>query len=311
MPRPGQSSSVHWYQEAESLTFALFLWYRMPVTVRIVTDSTADLPQSMVEQLGITIVPLHVFFGNEAFEDGITITKDEFYRRLTAEGAPTPTTSAPSAGAFAAAYQEAGGTVDEVVSIHLSSELSATHTSALLGREQSGLAERIDVVDSGTVSAALGLLVTEAATMAQEGAARADIVQTVRDCISRTWFFGALGTLEYLRRGGRIGRAAAFLGSMLHVKPIIGFHDGAIYPIERTRGRARALQRVRQLIGDYGEMTRVAVGHTTDEEGMHAVEGFVREYAPDMPISRFQCGATIGTYLGPDAFGLALIQKPA
>ena len=279
------------------------------MTVRIVTDSTVDLPQDIVDELGITVVPLHVFFGDQSYEDGVTITKDEFYSKLTADGAPTPTTSAPSAGAFVAAYQAARGEADEIVSIHLSSELSATHTSALLGREQSGLPERIEVMDSGTVSAALGLLVIEAATMAQQGASRADIVQVVRECIPRTWFFGALGTLEYLRRGGRIGRAAAFLGSILQVKPIIGFHAGAIYPIERTRGRARALQRVRQLIADYGEMAMVAVGHTTDEEGMYAVERFVREYAPEIEIRRFQCGATIGTYLGPDAFGLALIQR--
>jgi DegV family protein with EDD domain len=279
------------------------------MSVRIVTDSTVDLPQDIVDELGITVVPLHVFFGDQSYEDGVTITKDEFYSKLTADGAPTPTTSAPSAGAFVAAYQAACREADEIVSIHLSSELSATHTSALLGREQSGLPERIEVVDSGTVSAALGLLVIEAATMGQQGASRTDIVEAVRECIPRTWFFGALGTLEYLRRGGRIGRAAALLGSMLQVKPIIGFHDGAIYPIERARGRARALERVRQLIADYGEMARVAVGHTTDEEGMYAVERFVREYAPDMPIARFQCGATIGTYLGPNAFGLALIQR--
>ena len=280
------------------------------MTVRIVTDSTADLPPAIVDELGITVVPLHVFFGDEAYEDGVTITKDEFYRKLTAHGAATPTTSAPSAGAFAAAYKTASGNADEVVSIHLSSELSATYTSALLGREQSAMAERIEVVDSGTVSAALGLLVIEAATMARQGASSADVVRAVRDCIPRTWFFGALETLEYLRRGGRIGRAAAFLGSMLQVKPIIGFHDGAVYPIERARGRSRALERVRRLIADYGSMARVAVGHTTDEEGMRAVEGFVREYAPNMPVSRFQCGATIGAYLGPDAFGLALIQTP-
>lgn len=280
------------------------------MSVRIVTDSTADLPPETVAELGITVVPLHVFFGEEAYEDGVTITKDEFYTKLTAHGAPTPTTSAPSAGAFAAAFQSAGEAC-EVVSIHLSSELSATHTSALLGREQSGLMERVDVLDSGTVSAGLGLLVTQAAQMALKGAARTEIVQSVRESIPRTWFFGALGTLEYLRRGGRIGRAAAFLGSMLHVKPIIGFHDGAIYPIERVRGRGRALQRVRQLIADYGTMASVAVGHTTDEDGMIAVEGFVQEYAPDLPIAHFHCGATIGTYLGPDAFGLALIQAPA
>ncbi|MFC2008744.1 DegV family protein [Chloroflexota bacterium] len=275
------------------------------------TDSTADLPQSVVAQLGITVVPLHVFFGDEAYEDGVTISKDEFYQKLTAPGALTPTTSAPSAGAFAAAYELAGHDADGVVSIHLSSELSGTHASALVGRSQSVVSSRVEVVDSGTVSAALGLLVIEAATMAREGASVAEIVEVVRDCIPHTWFFGALGTLEYLRRGGRIGRAAAFLGSMLQVKPIIGFHDGAIYPIERARGRARALERVRRLIADYGSMARVAVGHTTDEDGMRSVEDFVKEYAPDLPIGHFQCGATIGAYLGPDAFGLALIQKPA
>ena len=275
--------------------------------VRIVTDSTADLPRDVVDELGIVVVPLHVYFGDESFEDGVTISKEEFYDRLTTPGAPLPRTSAPSAGAFAGAYEHLSQETDEIVSIHISPKLSATYSSALLGRDQLRAACRIELVDSATVSLGLGLLVVQAATMAREGASLEHVVRSIRSLAPRTLLFGALDTLEYLHRGGRIGRASALLGSMLHVKPIVGLRDGAAYPIERVRGRARAVQRMCELIASHGTISHVVVGHTTDEAGMESLAEYLSQHFPGLAILRSRRGATLGTYFGPGAFGLALI----
>lgn len=278
--------------------------------VHIVTDSTADLPQDIVADLGITVVPLHIYFGEEHFEDGTTISKDEFYRRLTSPGQPFPRTSAPSSGEFAAAYQRLSEHTDEIVSIHLSPKLSATHTSASAAGRISCSTCRIAVLDSSTASLALGLLVLQAAYMARGGAGFDEIVQATVAAVPRTRFFGVLETLEYLRRGGRIGRAAALLGSLLQAKPLIGLRDGVAYPIERVRGTQRALQRVIEMVGSHGSLAQLAVGHTTNESGMESLASRLSLHFPSERILRTQCGATLGSYLGPGAFGVALIEAP-
>ena len=258
-------------------------------------------------ETGIAVVPLHVYFGQEEFEDGVTISNDEFYRRLTAPGAPWPRTSAPPAGAFAAAYERLAQETDEIVSIHISPKLSATYSSALTGKAEARTSCRIEILDSSTASLALGLLVLQAAKMARDGASLEHIVQSIRSLAPRTRLFGALDTLEYLHRGGRIGRASAFLGSMLQVKPIVGLRDGVAYPIERVRGRARAVQRMCELIASHGAISHVVVGHTTDEAGMESLAEYLSLHFPGLAILRSRCGATLGTYFGPGAFGLALV----
>ncbi|MCK5212659.1 MAG: DegV family protein, partial [Dehalococcoidia bacterium] len=189
------------------------------MTVRIVTDSTCDLPSDVVRELGITVVPLHVYFGHEEFVDGVTISADQFYDRLVAHKVGLPRTSAPASGAFKETYETIAGETNEIASIHVSPKLSATYNSAITGRKAADTSCRIEIIDSTNVSLGLGLLVIQAAKMANSGATLHDIKREVDEEASRTLLFGALGTLEYLHRGGRIGRAAAFLGSMLNVKP--------------------------------------------------------------------------------------------
>jgi len=168
---------------------------------------------------------------------------------------------------------------------------------------------RIEVIDSANASLALGLLIMEAAGLAREGASLQEVVNGTRAAIPRLRFFGALDTLEYLHRGGRIGRASALLGSVLNVKPIVGLSDGVVYPIERVRGRQRALDRVCKLMGTAGPVGQMAVGHTTDEAGMESLAECAALVSPELSIVRAQCGATLGTYLGPRAFGTAMILK--
>ncbi|MFW6055771.1 MAG: DegV family protein [Chloroflexota bacterium] len=277
------------------------------MTVRIVTDSTADLPGQLVRALGIVVVPLHIYFGADRFRDGVSISHDEFYRRLTARTSPLPRTAAPSSADFASAYDALARESDGIVSIHLSSALSATYRAAVLGVRESTYRCRTEVVDSTNVSVGLGLLVLQAAELARDGASVDQILDATRSAIPRIRFFGVLDTLEYLRRGGRIGRASALLGSVLQVKPIVGLVDGAAYPIERARGRRRAVARVCELISDCGRIARIAVAHTTDEAGMESLAEYVNGIEPELEVVRARCGATLGTYLGPGAFGTGLI----
>jgi len=278
------------------------------MAVRILTDSTADLPDDVIDELGIAVVPLHIYFGNEHFQDGHTITKDEFYRLLTSPGQPFPRTSAPSSGEFEAAYQRLADEADEIVSIHLSPKLSATHAAATAASAAVRSRCHVEVIDSASASLALGLLVVQAAQMARDGANLGDIVHAIVAAVPRTRFFGVLQTLEYLHRGGRIGKATALLGSLLHTKPLVGLRDGVVHPIERVRGRQRSLDRIIELVKGYGRPAHLAVGHTTDEAGMQSLASRLSDYFPCDRMLKAQCGATLGSYLGPGAFGVALIE---
>ena len=279
------------------------------MTVRVVTDSTADLPQDMVAELGITVVPLHIHFGEETYEDAVTITKDEFYRRLTT-GSILPKTSAPAAGTFTAAYERLATESNEIISIHISSRLSATHTSALLGKEDVKSACNIAVVDSYSASIGLGLLAIRAARQARAGATLRAIAADIAAAVPRTKYFGVVDTLEYLHKGGRIGMATALLGSLLKVKPILGLRDGVAHPIERVRGdRQKAFDRLCEMVSSYGSISSLAVAHTTAEEEMERLVARLAQFFPSDRIVKSRCGATLGTYLGPNTLCLAIIQE--
>ncbi len=280
------------------------------MTVRIVTDSTSDLPAEVAAELGISVVPLHIHFGEETYKDGVTITHDEFYRRLTTDST-LPKTSAPSAGAFIEVYDGLARETDEILSIHISSKLSATHSSALLGRDGVTSTDcTIAIIDSYSASIGLGLLAVRAAQMAQQGAPLDAIVQDIEASIPRTQYFGVVDTLEYLHKGGRIGMATAFLGSLLNVKPILGLRDGLAHPIERVRGsRQKAFDRLCEMVGTYGTISSLAIAHTTAEEEMNLLATRMSQFFPTDQILKARCGATLGTYLGPNTLCVALIQE--
>lgn len=278
------------------------------MTVRIVTDSTADLPPELAADLGISVVPLHVHFGEETCEDGVTITKDEFYRRLTTESG-LPKTSAPSAGTFTDVYETLASETDEILSVHISSKLSATHSSALLGRDGVRSDCNIAIVDSYSASIGLGLLALRAAHLAREGASLDAIVRDIELAIPRTQYFGVVDTLEYLHKGGRIGMATAFLGSLLNVKPILGLRNGLAHPIERIRGnRQKAFDRLCEMVPSYGAISSLAIAHTTAQEEMEQLATRLSQFFPADRILKTRCGATLGTYLGPNTLCVALIQ---
>ena len=270
--------------------------------VAIVTDSTADLPGQLVKTRGITVVPLTLNFEGRSLLDGVEIRPSEFYRRLPT-ATTHPTTSQPSAGRFAEAYAGLLNEHAEVVSIHISEKLSGTYASAVQGAEMVD-ASRVHVIDSQLVSMSLGLLTLAATEMAAQGAAASAIAQRVTDMREHVQTYFSVATLEFLRRGGRIGRASAMLGSVLQVKPVLCIRDGLVTPLERVRTFDRALGRVIELTRevDRGKGLCVIVGHADAESDAERV---ARELEPVTETLMIQpLGPVVGAHAGPGVVGV-------
>ncbi|MBI2863432.1 MAG: DegV family protein [Chloroflexi bacterium] len=276
-----------------------------PQSVRVVTDSTADLPQSIVDELGITVVPLNIHFGDEVYKEGVEITNEEFYRKLEAS-ARLPTTSQPSVGEFEAVYrslQPAG-----IVSIHIAEKLSGTYNSARLASENITGAQ-IAVVDSQSVTIGLAWPVIRAARAAKAGASFEDVVKLAKETMSRVRLVAALETLEYLRRGGRIGPASAFLGSLLSIKPLIHVQEGEVRPLEKVRTQARAIQRLLEIASQSAPYDDLAVAHARRPEAAEAIRKSLGSIHPYEQILVVEIGGVVGTHAGPGTIGISGTRK--
>lgn len=277
--------------------------------VRVVTDSTADLPPELAADLGITVVPLLVLFGGETLRDGVDITTGEFYRRL-ASAKTLPTTSQPSVGDFEAAYARLAEETTGIVSIHLSGKLSGT-VGAAAAATTSFPHCTIEVIDSESASFGCGIAVARAAQAAKAGARLPEVCAIARQVIASQTIIFTVDTLEYLRRGGRIGRAAAFLGSVLSIKPILGIRDGEIYPIERVRTRKRAIDRLYERTAELESVTDIAIMHSTtpgeaEELGARLVQRF-----PNAHFWTGKIGPVLGVHAGPGVIGVAAVSQAA
>jgi DegV family protein with EDD domain len=273
--------------------------------VKVVTDSTADIPEALAAELEITIVPCNVHFGLETYRDGIELSKAEFYTKLKTS-LTLPTTSAPAVGIFEATYKELASETDQILSIHLASALSAIYNSAHLGTEAVSGVE-ITLIDSGQVSMGLGWLVIAAARAAQEGQPLAQIVALVEDMKPRVRLFAALDTLEYLQKGGRVGKTVAALGTLLNIKPLVEVRDSAVLPLERVRTRRRSVQRLIELIAELGPLEELAVLHTNAPQ---EAQRLVEEISFLHPLARIliaEAGVIIGTHAGPNGLGVACV----
>jgi DegV family protein with EDD domain len=278
------------------------------LAVRIVTDTTADLPQSLAHDLGISVVPLSVIFGDEVFREGIDINHDLFYDKLI-NGKVHPTTSAPSVGDFLEVYEPLLKESDEIVSIHLSSKLSATFSNAQQAAQiLADRGARIEVIDSQVVS--LGLtFVTLAAARAAQGGADIEQIRAVSESTSRRIrIYVMLDTLEFLRRGGRIGRGRAFLGAMLRVKPLLSLRDGEIHPEERVRTKAHATERLFQIATSYPNVEELAIGYSTNPRDAHDLQLRLEQAIPHVNILVTRVGPVIGTHAGPGVLAIGLLE---
>ena len=272
------------------------------MNVAIVTDSTSDLPADLTRSRSITVVPLTLNFEGKTLLDGVDIQPDDFYRRLPS-ATTHPTTSQPSPGRFAEAYASLLAEHDAVVSIHISEKLSGTYASALQARDMTD-PKRVRVIDSELVSMSLGLITLAASALAAGGEDAAAIETKVLDMRSQIETYFSVATLEFLRRGGRIGRASALLGSVLQVKPVLCIRDGLVTPLERVRTFDRALTRVVELARavDRGHGVCVIVGHADAESDAERIGRELESIAETLMIQPL--GPVVGAHAGPGVVGV-------
>ncbi len=275
--------------------------------IKIVTDSTSDLPAPLVSQLGVTVVPSYVHFGNNVYRDRVDISEEEFYERLR-NGPVHPHTEPPTPMDFAESYRRLLGGAEGIISIHISSKLSATCNSARRGRELAGKNLPIEVIDSQLVTMGLGLLVIAAAAELGPSAGLAEAAAKVRKTIPAIHMLGLMDTLKYLARGGRIGRVKALLGTALRVKPMLTIKDGELEPAGTAGSRADGIERLRHFIGDARGCQDMAIVHsTTPEEAC----GLARKVKPDFPadIKLARLGPVLGTHAGPGGLFAAVRMR--
>ena len=280
------------------------------MAVKLVTDSTCDLPRELAEQWGLTVIPCNVHFDDEVYKDGIDIGPDEFYRKLVASPR-LPTTAQPSVNDFLQVYEPLRNEGHDVVSIHLSAKLSGTLNSATQAREaiQSSGSGRIEIIDSGTASVGLGLVALEAARMVRSGESFDQVVAGVQSSLPQTHSYFLVDTLEYLQRGGRIGKASAFLGSLLNIKPLLMIKDGEAHPLERARTRERGLRRLVEIVRGLAPLKSLSIIYSTTPDEAESLKERLKDLVPDDQIVMSRFGPVVGTYLGPRALGVGLMSS--
>ena len=276
------------------------------MSIRIVTDSACDLPDELVERHGIEVVPLNIRFGDEEYVDRFELDVASFYDKL-AHHESLPETSAPAPGRFAEAFQrQADAGADTVICVNISSALSATMASA----QQAAKSVDVDVrvVDSLSVSGAIGLACVEAAEAAEEGRSADDIVAMLEERAPRTHIYGALNTLENLKKGGRIGGAQALLGNMLAIKPILAIDNGKVEEASKQRTRKKALAWLRdRALADDVEDLMVLNGMAPDFDEF--LDTLAPKYGRD-DLYLATIGPVIGTHAGPGVIGIGFRTKP-
>ena len=277
------------------------------MAIRVVTDSTSDLPAELAQRWHITVLPCYVVEGDVTYKDGVDLSHDQFYRLLTSNSGLT-TTAQPSAADFRQVYEGLLGQGHQIISLHVSGKLSGTLNSAEQAKASLVEAAPIEIIDSQLASIPLGLAVVAAAEQAEQADSYQHVAEKVRRELPLTHGLFLLDTLEYLQRGGRIGKAQAFLGSMLSVKPILKLQDGEAHPVERPRTWDRGVRRLLSLVRELAPVRQLAVIHSTDPERAADLREQLSGLLPADQVISARFGPTLGTYLGPNALGVALTQ---
>lgn len=274
------------------------------MAIRIVTDSTADLPAEVAEQLGITVVPLNVHFGEETFLDGVDIHHEEFFERLRA-ARQLPTTSQPSPGKFMEVYGSLAEAGDQIVSIHISDKLSGTLNSARQAKEQME-GTSIEIIDARQAALGTGLVAMAAAKAVQQGASYETVLEEANSAVEQVQLFGLLDTLEYLRKGGRIGMVRGFIGTLLKVRPIITVLDGVVQSATSVRSRAYGTQYMVTLAEERAPLKQAAVMHSSTDEEAEALAERIRPLVADGQVLQGRIGPVVGTHAGPGVIGIVI-----
>jgi DegV family protein with EDD domain len=277
------------------------------MTVKIVTDTLSDITGDLAKEWGITIVPLYVRFGKQIFRDRVEITSEEFYRRLVNENA-LPSTTQPTPNDFAEVYQKLAQETDEILVIIVSSKLSGTFQSATQAKDYVKGKCRIEIVDSLTVAMAEGLIVISAARAAKEGANLAEVAEMARKAVPRSHLIAYFDTLKYLAKGGRIGKAQGLLGSVLSIKPILTVKDGEMAPLTRVRSLSAGLDYLYNTTAGFKNIEGLAVEHATTPKDADALVARLGSLFPKERIYRSVISPVIGTYAGPNALALTILE---
>jgi DegV family protein with EDD domain len=278
------------------------------MSIRIVTDSTADIPEQLAAKHGIAVVPLYINVAGKSYLDGVELSRQEFYETLPDYESP-PTTSAPGPETFRAAYERlASEGATEILSIHISASLSATFNIAHSAAQTTDVAS-VTAFDLGQLSLGTGLLVLEAAKAAAAGRTIPEITALLKEKAARTYTFAALDTLEFLRRSGRVSHLTYGLGALLKIKPLLKMHSGEM-GMERVRTRRRAIERLIELVSDLGPLGQLAVVHTHALDRAEALRQQAQHLFPRDKVPLFSSVTpVIGAHVGPGAVGFACIVK--
>jgi DegV family protein with EDD domain len=274
--------------------------------VKIITDSMADLPLELIKKLDITVIPVNVLFGTESFRDGIDMTSEQFYTRLVASKS-LPTTAVPSLGTFIETFERVAKGADEILVVTISHKLSATYETACKAVEMVKTKKRIEVIDTMHVIMAEGLIAVQAAKAAQAKAGLDEIIKQVQDNIPRVEERMAFDTLEYLKRGGRIGSAQAFLGSILKINPVLRLRDGEVYPLSRERSRVKAIEALYNSVLEYSDVEAIAVEDATTPDEADKLAQRLKQKFPTKPIYRSKVGAVLGAHVGPSIIAVSVL----
>jgi DegV family protein with EDD domain len=278
------------------------------MTVKIVTDSSSDLPKDLADKLGITVVPLYVRFGDEVFRDLVEITHDEFYQRL-ALGTVHPSSIQPSPQDFSTVYKMLAKGSDGIISIHISSKLSGTYNSALQAKSDIKNVP-VEVIDSEILSMGLGMIAIEAAKLANKGAQFQDIQQWVKNNLPKIRLMGLLDTLKYVLLGGRIGKAKALLGTLFNIKPVLSLRDGEVIPVGQVRSRNKGIERLLEFARSGTNISTLSVVYNTtpDEANMLADRIAEEKIFPRENIIIARIGPLLGVHLGPGSIVMAYLE---
>ena len=275
------------------------------MSVKIVVDSTADLPQQLAEDMGITVVPCYVRFGNQSYRDRVEISEDTFFEKLQS-GSIHPATSQPSPQDFIDVYQQFADNDDGIYSICVSRKLSGTYDSAFQARQLLNLKTPIEVVDSFSVTIGLGILAVLAARLSQAGQTLPQIAAAVQEAIPQMHLLGFFDTLKYLAAGGRIGKAKALLGSVLNVKPVLTVKDGELHPAGQVRSRVKGIDRLIEYVKSFENIEDLGVIHATTADDANNLADKLGEFFPRERIIISRLGAAIGAHAGPGTLFVAV-----
>ncbi len=277
------------------------------MAVKIVTDTLSDITGDLATELGVTVVPLYVRFGESIYRDRVEISTDEFYRRLVSEGA-FPSTTQPTPNDFLEVYKKLAKDTDEILVIVVSSKLSGTYQSAIQARELLKRECRIEVVDSLSVAMGMGLIVIDVARAVKAGANLDEATDLARKAVPRSHLIAYFDTLKYLARGGRIGKAQGLLGSMLSVKPLLTIREGEMAPLTRVRSLNAALDYLHSAVAAFSNIKLLAVEHSTSLDNADKLVERISSIYPKEKIFRAVISPVIGTYAGPDAMAISVLE---